>query len=83
MAGGTIVHELNDIQSCVLRARPAPYRGTYILLRTDDRQAGDRVAIDSRDRFRRQPDEPRERCLGQCRVDFPEPPGAGRAAGFS
>lgn len=32
--------ELDDIQSGVLRPRPAPYVATYLLLRIDDRQAG-------------------------------------------
>ena len=32
--------ELDDIQSGVLRPRPAPYEATYIALRIDDRQAG-------------------------------------------
>ena len=32
--------ELEDIQSGVLRPRPAPYSATYILLRIDDRKAG-------------------------------------------
>ncbi len=32
--------ELDDIQSGVLRPRPAPYVGTYLLFRIDDRKAG-------------------------------------------
>ncbi len=32
--------ELDDIQSGVLRPRPAPYASTYILLRIDDKKAG-------------------------------------------
>jgi Dyp-type peroxidase family len=32
--------ELDDIQSGVLRPRPAPYAATYILIRIDDRKAG-------------------------------------------
>src|SRR5687768_11188076 len=32
--------ELEDIQSGVLRPRPAPYAATYIALRIDDRRAG-------------------------------------------
>jgi Dyp-type peroxidase family len=32
--------ELDDIQSGVLRPRPAPYVATYIVLRIDDRKAG-------------------------------------------
>jgi Dyp-type peroxidase family len=32
--------ELDDIQSGVLRPRPAPYAGTYIVLRIDERAAG-------------------------------------------
>ena len=32
--------ELDDIQSGVLRPRPAPYQATYILFRIDDRRAG-------------------------------------------
>src|SRR5687768_2965977 len=32
--------ELEDIQSGVLRPRPAPYVATYIALRIDDRRAG-------------------------------------------
>src|SRR6516162_9088143 len=34
------VLELDDIQSGVLRPRPAPYAATYVLLRIDDRRAG-------------------------------------------
>jgi len=34
------VLELDDIQSGVLRPRPAPYAATYIALRIDDRSAG-------------------------------------------
>ena len=41
IADGRIdVLELDDIQSGVLRPRPAPYAATYILLRIDDRRAG-------------------------------------------
>ena len=32
--------EFDDIQSGVLRPRPAPYAATYIMLRIDDRAAG-------------------------------------------
>src|SRR6478736_4880020 len=32
--------ELDDIQSGVLRPRPAPYAATYLLFRIDDRAAG-------------------------------------------
>jgi deferrochelatase/peroxidase EfeB len=32
--------ELDDIQSGVLRPRPAPYVATYIALRIDDAKAG-------------------------------------------
>ncbi len=32
--------ELDDIQRGVLHQRPSPYVGTYLLLRIDDRQAG-------------------------------------------
>ena len=32
--------ELDDIQSGVLRPRPAPYAATYVLFRIDDRKAG-------------------------------------------
>jgi Dyp-type peroxidase family len=32
--------ELDDIQSGVLRPRPAPYAATYVVLRIDDREAG-------------------------------------------
>jgi Dyp-type peroxidase family len=35
--------ELHDIQSGVLRPRPAPYAATYVLLRIDDRRAGREV----------------------------------------
>jgi Dyp-type peroxidase family len=35
-----VMLELDDIQSGVLRPRPAPYAATYILLRIDDRNAG-------------------------------------------
>jgi Dyp-type peroxidase family len=34
------VLELDDIQSGVLRPRPAPYAATYILIRVDDQRAG-------------------------------------------
>src|SRR5438034_2674485 len=37
---GNVLLELDDIQSGVLRPRPAPYAATYILLRIDDRKAG-------------------------------------------
>ena len=41
MTGETsVMLELDDIQSGVLRPRPAPYAATYILLRIDDRKAG-------------------------------------------
>src|SRR5512134_2845994 len=36
----TYMLELDDIQSGVLRPRPAPYAATYILFRIDDRKAG-------------------------------------------
>ena len=36
----TAALELDDIQSGVLRPRPAPYAATYILFRIDDRKAG-------------------------------------------
>ena len=36
----SVVLELDDIQSGVLRPRPAPYAATYIALRIDDRHAG-------------------------------------------
>jgi Dyp-type peroxidase family len=36
----SVALELDDIQSGVLRPRPAPYAATYILLRIDDRSAG-------------------------------------------
>ncbi len=35
-----MVLELDDIQSGVLRPRPAPYAATYVLFRIDDRNAG-------------------------------------------
>jgi len=35
-----IALELDDIQSGVLRPRPAPYAATYIVFRIDDRKAG-------------------------------------------
>jgi len=37
---GTTQLELDDIQGGALRPRPAPYVGTYLLLRIDDREAG-------------------------------------------
>jgi len=37
---GSVVLELDDIQSGVLRPRPTPYVATYIVLRIDDRNAG-------------------------------------------
>ena len=39
-AESTTELELDDIQSGVLRPRPAPYAATYIAFRIDDRQAG-------------------------------------------
>jgi Dyp-type peroxidase family len=36
----TVVLELDDIQAGVLRPRPAPYAGRYIVLRVDERKAG-------------------------------------------
>lgn len=36
----TVTLELDDIQHPVLRPRPTPYAGAYILLRIDDRRAG-------------------------------------------
>ena len=36
----SVTLELDDIQSGVLRPRPAPYAATYIALRIDDRKAG-------------------------------------------
>ena len=38
MSGAVL--ELDDIQSGVLRPRPAPYAAAYVLLRIDDRKAG-------------------------------------------
>src|SRR5262245_62005979 len=35
--------ELDDIQSGVLRPRPAPFVGTYIVLRIEDRKAGQQL----------------------------------------
>jgi deferrochelatase/peroxidase EfeB len=35
-----VMLDLDDIQSGVLRPRPAPYAATYIVLRIDDRKAG-------------------------------------------
>ncbi|HEY8224481.1 MAG TPA: hypothetical protein VIG25_04325, partial [Pyrinomonadaceae bacterium] len=40
MSQATANLELDDIQSGVLRPRPAPYVATYIALRIDDRKAG-------------------------------------------
>jgi Dyp-type peroxidase family len=40
MSGGSGMLELDDIQSGVLRPRPAPYAATYVLLRIDERTAG-------------------------------------------
>ncbi|MBG0810345.1 Dyp-type peroxidase [Methylosinus sp. H3A] len=37
--------ELDDIQSGVLRPRPTPYAATYILLRIDDRKAGQELML--------------------------------------
>ena len=34
--------DLHEIQATVLRQRPAPYFGTYVLLRVDDAQEGRR-----------------------------------------
>ena len=39
-APSEIVLELDDIQATVLRPRPAPYRGQYVLLRIDDAAQG-------------------------------------------
>jgi Dyp-type peroxidase family len=40
MSGVNVMLELDDIQSGVLRPRPAPYAATYVLLRIDERAAG-------------------------------------------
>ena len=40
MADQDHILELDDIQSGVLRPRPAPYVATYIAFRIDDRRAG-------------------------------------------
>src|ERR1700722_4706258 len=37
---GIVTLELDDIQSGVLRPRPAPYAAAYVLFRIDDRTAG-------------------------------------------
>src|SRR6187401_1966035 len=37
---GEVTLELDDIQATVLRARPAPYYGTHVLLRIDDKPGG-------------------------------------------
>ena len=39
-AGVEVTLELDEIQSGALHERPAPYVGTYLLLRIDDRKAG-------------------------------------------
>src|SRR5438105_1975037 len=36
----SVALQLDDIQSGVLRPRPAPYAAAYILIRIDDRKAG-------------------------------------------
>ena len=61
--------ELDDIQSGVLRPRPAPYAATYILLRIDDRDAGRELMgrLAQRRGLGRPPDEPGGRHLGQRR----------------
>jgi len=40
IASNEITLELHDIQAGVLRGRPSPYAGTYILFRVDDPKAG-------------------------------------------
>ena len=40
MSEVNVMLELDDIQSGVLRPRPAPYAATYVLLRIDERAAG-------------------------------------------
>ena len=40
MSEVNVMLELDDIQSGVLRPRPAPYAATYVLLRIDERTAG-------------------------------------------
>jgi Dyp-type peroxidase family len=42
-AGASTSLELDDIQRGVLHQRPSPYVGTYLLLRIDDRQAGQKL----------------------------------------
>ncbi len=41
--GMSVMLELDDIQSGILRPRPTPYVATYVLLRIDDSQAGRRL----------------------------------------
>ena len=43
--------ELEDIQSGVLRPRPAPYAATFILLRIDDPKAGRELMAQRAPRF--------------------------------
>ena len=40
VSAGAPTLELHEIQAVVLRPRPAPYVGTYVLLRVDDAEAG-------------------------------------------
>jgi hypothetical protein len=40
LSAAVSVLEISDIQAIVLRLRPAPYRGEYVILRVDDAVQG-------------------------------------------
>ncbi len=82
---GTVQLELDDIQRGALHARPAPYVGTYLLLRIDDRHAGRELVrrLASTDRF--WPIEPRSIGAGMDhgRLHIQRAEGTGRRAGLA
>ena len=39
-AADALTLEVSDIQATVLRPRPSPYKGEYVILRIDDAAAG-------------------------------------------
>ena len=77
--------ELDDIQSGVLRPRPAPYAATYVLFRIDDRQGG--AGIDPPHTpvggIGCAPGEPGGRHVGKRRPQFSGPQSIGCAASIS
>ena len=77
--------ELDDIQSGVLRPRPAPYAAAYVLFRIDDRQGG--AGIDPPHTpvggIGCAPGEPGGRHVGKRRSQFSGPQSIGCAASIS